>query len=433
MRLFKLAFYEVVFTLYVLVYLPKWLWDFAVNKKYRKSFLKRLGFKIEKLPEDGLFHIWIHAASVGEAKAAEPLCKELKKAFSDSKIIFSSVTETGYNQVKQTNPYVDKQLYLPLDFFWLSKKLVSAIKPKIFILIESEFWPNLLNQLKKANCPIYLVNGKISEKSYKRYLKLPFLKKFFFDSINHFCVQNALYQKRFEKLGVSNDKISVTGNLKYDIENHTLTTNEKENLKTQLGILKHHQVITIGSTHKGEEKLLLNALQPLLKDRRYKIIIAPRHPERFFELKKLLEEMHIHYLSYSKLRNVDRVEKVIVLDQMGVLNLSYQISDVAIVGGSFVPVGGHNLLEPVKFGVPTIFGLYTSNQSDMKNFLLGNKLGFECDKNNVLNQILSLVGNYQLSIEFKKKSQRLMKELQGAAKKSAQTIKKFSGQRATKT
>ncbi len=422
MSLLKKALYELIFTLYVLLYFPKWLWDYTVYGKYRKSLLKRLGFGIKTLSNDDSFCIWIHAASVGEAKAAKPLCKRLKKKLPDAKIIFSSVTETGYDEVKKNNPYVYKQIYLPIDFSWTAKKLVRAIHPNLFMLIESEFWPNLLNEIQRHNCPIYLMNGKISDRSYKRFRKLPFLKKLFFDPITHFCVQTKNYADRFQSLGIEPSQISITGNLKYDIEDKLLSEKEIGLLKNRLGILKHHKVITIGSTHKGEEKLLLNALKPILKDRHYKIIIAPRHLERFFELKKLLEEMHVHYLIYSKPETADRFEKVIAIDEMGILNSCYQIADVAIVGGSFVPVGGHNLLEPARYGIPVFFGPFTFNQENMKHLLVQNKLGKKCDLTLLASAISDYFTNDAECKKIKDRSQELVSSIRGAATKSVEKI-----------
>ena len=417
-------FYDSVLLTLTILYCPKYLWDMVNLKKYRKSFLFRVGLKFPQFKLKQKAVIWIHAASLGETKAALSVCKDLKTNYPDHAIVFSNVTETGFAEAKFNNPYVDYNFYLPIDYSLLMRKLVKKINPKLFIVVEAEFWPNLFSELKKNNSKIALINGRISERSYTRFKNFPFLLRYFFGPIDLLCVQNEAYKTRFLSAGVDESKIVVTGNIKFDNQTKILDSKSLSDFKRKLGLLPQHRVITIGSSHQGEEKKLLESLSKLLsQDRNLKVILVPRHPERFTEVENLLKSFSFHYVKYSNIDLNDRCEKVILLDQMGMLNQCYQVSDIAIVGGSFEKVGGHNLVEPVQFSVPTFYGPHTFNQFELSSLLKAHDVGFETSVENIRAHIQDLLYNEKKRLNYEKKAKAFISSFKGSSKV---TFKKLS-------
>lgn len=291
--------------------------------------------------------IWIHAVSFGEMKAASTLIPHIRKTHPEAKIALSTVTETGYKLAKTLIPEAALHFRLPFDWPWTMRALAKKIKPTLLILVEGDYWPNMLYAAKAQGAKIFVVSGKMSARSLKWYKWIPWL----FKPVDHFFLQNALYEERFRSLGFHN--VTVTGNLKFDLH-PSLTP-----------LTFPGEWITLGSTHPGEEVALLEALQPLLKERpSLSVFVAPRHPERFDEVRKLL-------LSY---------QRVHLVDQMGVLPSYYAHSKLAVVGGSFVShLGGHDVLEPVRLGVPVLFGPYMHTQLELKKRVEEGGVGEGCE------------------------------------------------------
>ena len=346
--------------LLVLISLPKWIWEAIRYRKHRKSFLEKFGFN---LPQ---FHftktgprIWVHSISVGETKAVAPLIQRLQEKYPTASIVVSNVSETGQEEARRSIPAASHIFYFPLDFSWIIKKLIRRISPDLLILVEGDFWYNLIDQAPR----VVLVNGKISEKSLSRFLKVPFFSKPLFHKIELYCLQSNRFQERFLKLGVDPKRMVVTGNLKFD---QPFPHIDKDEWRTSLAIAPNDRVLTIGSTHNPEEELLLDTIAPLLKKYpNLKILIVPRHPERFEQVATLLVKKGIDFSRYSSTtKNPDH--RVILVDAMGILSACYQLSELAIVAGSFIPtVGGHNIFEPAALGVPVLFGPSMYSQKDL--------------------------------------------------------------------
>lgn len=407
--------------------IPKYFWDMLSLKKYRKSFFFRWGFKKPEFSIKNKPVIWIHAASLGEAKAALSVCRELKKRYPDYILVFSSITETGFEEVKLRNSFVNYNFYLPLDLSFLMKQLVKTLKPKFFITVESEFWPNLFSELKNYKSKIILINGKISRKSFERFQKASFFKKYFFDPIDLFCVQNQTYKQRFSNLGVPENKIFVSGNIKFDSLINLLDADSLKNFNDRLKIKDNQPVITIGSSHENEEEGILKALESLIsQDSSLKIILVPRHPERSPEIESLLKKFAWSYVRYSSIEKANGSEKIILVDQIGLLNSCYQISNIAIVGGSFVKVGGHNLIEPIQIGIPTFYGPYTFNQFEMSHLLKNSKLGFETSYQNLSQDIHKILYAPDKLCSYKKNCQVFLQNFHGAVKTTCQKISELA-------
>jgi 3-deoxy-D-manno-octulosonic-acid transferase len=390
------ALYNTALLVLALLSVPRWFY-----KKHRRSFLQRLGLKLplftftKKGPR-----IWIHSISMGETKAALPLIKQLQDRYPDASIVISTITETGYNEALSAQ--ADHTFYLPLDFSWTIRKLMARIKPDLLILVEGDFWFNLINL---APC-VALVNGKISEKSLARFKKVPFFSRPLFSKIELFCVQSPRFADRFAQLGVDPRRIVVTGNLKFDQSAPSINTHH---LKEKLGLSPADRVITIGSTHHPEEKLLLEALAPLLeKYLEVKILVVPRHPERFGQVAALIKGK----------------ERITLVDTMGILTACYQISELAIVGGSFAPhLEGHNIFEPAAIGIPVIFGPWMGAQKDLVELILEAGAGLQVTLDQIAPTIDGLLSHPPRSMG--EAGLKLANQMQGATARTLKALERL--------
>ena len=348
-----------------LIALPKWL----LQKKYKGSLKERLGIILPPSKE-GSPRIWMHMVSMGETKAMIPIYQQLKKKHPHAVFYFSHTTQAG--QLEAKKHFAGTFFFLPLDLSWLMNRLSKKIRPGLLILSESDFWFNLAQSVKKRGGKVILLNGKVSEKSALRYAKAPFYSKKLFQNFDHLCIQNAEYAQRFRSLNILPEKLSITGNLKLANPVNGLSEQEKALWMKKLDLELSDHIITIGSTHEGEETLLLKHMPKASK-----ILLVPRHPERFKSVKQRFEGGNVR-----------------VVDQMGVLLICYQLSNYALVGGSFLPgVGGHNVFEPIQCGKPVIFGLHMEKQKELVHIVLDNNAGLQCSAEELpkaLNQIESL-------------------------------------------
>lgn len=308
--------------------------------RHLKNIACRLFAPLPKREKQDRPLVWIHAVSLGESKAAAILIKEMRQRCPSCEIALSSVTETGLSFARTLD--VEHCFSLPLDFPWTMYRLEKQLNPSLMLFIESDFWPNHLKALK---CPKVLVSGKLSERSYRRWKSLGKLSKsLLWKHFDLLLLQDTEQKKRFETLGAKN--CHIVPNIKYDATSPSATP---------LPIAKSRPIITLASTHPGEEKLLL----PELKD--YTLLIAPRHPHRFEEVANLIDEPYCLYSQLDHYKN----ERIVLIDTLGALPACFATSDLAIVGGSFVPIGGHNILEPIYMGIPAIYGPHMDAQKEM--------------------------------------------------------------------
>ncbi len=412
-------FYDLCLVLYTLVSLPKFIWEALRHQKHRKSFLEKLGLKMPvfSLPASGP-RIWIHSISMGETKAVVPLVEQIRQQMPSASIVISTTTETGLAEAKRSLPDLHSYFYLPLDFSWTMRKLNNRIKPDLLILVESDFWYNLVSYNKK----VILVNGKISENSLSRFRFFSFFARKLFSQFDLLCLQSQRFAARFENLGVAPSKIVVTGNLKFDQPFPHL---DIERWKTDLGINLSDKVITLGSTHEPEEEELISAIEPLFdKFPTLKILLVPRHPERFAAVTALLEKKKIHYAKFSDHMPKQGNERIILIDAMGILSACYQLSDIAIVGGSYVKhVGGHNIFEPAALGIPVLFGPHMETQKDIVDVVVHGGAGKQVPLSNLTSTLEEMLKKPPL--EMKQAGLKLAEEVQGATGRTWKSIQSF--------
>jgi len=305
--------------------------------------------------------LWLHAVSVGEVLSLQNLAKRIKAEHPNWVIYFSSLTISGLRVAVEKLNDVDKIFYIPFDFNFIVKKFFRRIEPDIFVLVESEFWPNLLRTAKKYAKGVLLINGRISKKSHTIYSKFKFVVRKVLENIDIFLVQTDIDKRRLEDMGINDDRLEVVGNLKAEIELPILSENQAKEMKDDLNIPLDVKVVIAGSTRKGEEEKLLNAFAIALEQRDdLALIIAPRHPERTDEIIKISEGLMLPVIKRTRLKKEDRW-KVLILDTIGELSFFYSLVDAAFIGGSLVPWGGQNFLEPAFYGKPIFFGPHMDN------------------------------------------------------------------------
>jgi len=346
---------NVLIFLYFLGMAPKILWDRMTKGKRHPGFLQRLGFLVPD--SQGKPVIWLHAVSVGEVKSAQPLFAELKKLHPNAFFLITTTSATGQAEAKRSLSSANAYAYLPIDLAWVVKRWLKKLCPRLLLIIESDFWPNLLANAKKQKIPIALISGKISERSARRFNRFPTFSKKLFSYFDLLCVQNQEYADRFHPLVPDPSRIHITGNLKLDVEPQPVDIPFWQS-KLQLPSLS---ILTISCTHSPEEEWLLDALV----DPRYFFFLAPRHPERFNDVAQLLDAKQIPYARWSSLDSKRGGERVILVDSMGQLPICYSLSRLAILGGSYVDrIGGHNVLEPCLYGIPVLFGPHMFGQKE---------------------------------------------------------------------
>ncbi|MBU1998522.1 MAG: 3-deoxy-D-manno-octulosonic acid transferase, partial [Candidatus Omnitrophica bacterium] len=289
----------------------------------------------------------------------------------------STVTPTGNKVARSYARNHDFITYLPLDLSFIVRKIIAKIQPSLFIIAETEIWPNTITLLHKYGIPVIVVNGRISDGSYRGYLLIRFLLKPILKKVSFFCVQTHSDAERLASLGVDKDKIEVTGNMKFDSYDYADLKREFTDLRFLLKVKREDKVLVCGSTHPGEEKIILEVYKKLIKEyKNLKLLIAPRHPERGRQVADLIQNSGLQSVRISRrdeLGSLSAGGEVFVLDTIGELVSYYKLADIVFVGGSLTKVGGHNILEPASMGKPVIFGPYMFNFRDIAEIFLDSR------------------------------------------------------------
>lgn len=418
--------YELVLWVIALIATPKFLYALIVHKKYRSSFGQRLSRGFPRIEKNGKKLVWIHAVSVGEVKAIAELVKMLKAQAEKPLILISTITETGHAEAKRSIPFADYYVFLPFDFYWLAKRALRLAKPDLVLVCETDFWFNFLRIAKGLGCPIALVNGKISERSVRRFKKFSFFTKRLVALFDVFCLQSPHYADRFLAIGVPESKITVTGNLKFDSPPEAMSLSEKADFMGELGIAEGDKVIVIGSSHDPEERLLLGSLGPLLISRpELKLIIAPRHPERFAAVEACLKNSPWGYRKFSDRHSARHSAsgQIILLDAMGLLTKCYQIASVAIVAGSYTPkIGGHNILEPMWYEVPVVYGPFMHSQPEIAEVVERYSAALKLPLDQTLGAVEELLEDGSLNKSVKQASNHLVQDMRGSTQRTLEAL-----------
>jgi len=360
--------YDLVALLLSLFFLPRYL----LRRKFHRGFLARLGF----LPKDLNISqpVWVHAVSVGEAKSIRGLVEGLRSSYPSSKFVISTVTATGNKVARAMVGGGDLLTYLPLDFSFIVRSVIDRINPALFIITETEIWPNLISYLYRKNIPVIIVNARISDRSFRGYLLIKFLLRSVLNKIRLFCVQSDSDARRLVALGVRPDKIRVHGNMKFDLEDNPRQQQEAGTYRSKLGLTEEEKLLVCGSTHPKEEEIILEVYRDLLKSYpSLRLLIAPRHPERAEEIAGIIQKKGFLPLFLSRSERDLAGRQIFILDSVGELMSYYAASDMVFIGGSLVQKGGHNILEPAVLAKAIIFGPHMFNFRDIAKLFLANR------------------------------------------------------------
>ena len=342
------------------VSLPYWLFQMARHGKYRKGFTERLGRVPARLQlARGQHIIWVHAVSVGEVLAVEGLVEKLGRG-SHHRIVISTTTDTG--QALARSRFGEANVfYFPMDFAFAIRPYLRKLRPELVVIAETEFWPNFLRLAHASGARIAVVNARISDRSWPRYRRFRGLMQKLLANVDMFLAQTPEDAKRLQDIGASPERVRVSGNLKFDIP-APVPPAIVERVRASVRTNHSGPVLVCGSTVDGEESLLLKAFENVLVQHpRAVMILAPRHPERFSAAAALLEQMSIRFWRRSVWTSEPMAGGVLLLDTIGELAALYALADLAFVGGSLVPRGGHNIIEPAQHGVAIVVGSHTEN------------------------------------------------------------------------
>ncbi len=351
--------YSLLLGLAALLSLPWWLLQMLRLRKYRAGFKERLGLVPARLQATKAGSIWVHAVSVGEVLAVSGLITQLKSTRPEAQIFISTTTATGQRLARER--FGEAQcFFMPLDFGFAVRAYMNALKPRLLILAETEFWPNLLHLARKRGAAVAIVNARISDRSFPRYRRFRWFFRRVLSNPDLFLAQTALDADRLRGIGASTERLQVTGNLKFDIR-QAIPSQLAGDLRA--AIAKGSPVIVAGSTAEDEEEIVLHAFQQVQKQFPSTVLIlAPRHPERFDKVANLIASFDIAFVHRSSWTAACPIAGgVFLLDSVGELASVYKLADIAFVGGSLVPTGGHNILEPAQYGATIVVGPHTFN------------------------------------------------------------------------
>lgn len=370
--------------------------------------------------------IWIHGVSVGEIKAARTLVEAIERELPEFEVVLSTTTGTGQEVARRTYP--DKRvIYFPIDFSWAVSRVFRAVRPDVVVLVELEIWPNFLQEAHRRRIPVALVNGRISARSFRGYR---LVRGWLFDpigKIGQFFVQTKRYAERFFQLGIPSGQIHVTGSVKYD-ELRTPESADPALVRSDLGLLPDDLVFMGGSTHPSEEAALLEVYHSLRSEfPRLRLVLVPRHNERTSEVEALVKSKATveKRTTRQALGTREPMERgaVLLVDTMGELSRLYSTADLVFVGGSLIPHGGQNMLEPVMFGKPTVFGPHWDNFREPVERLLAADGAREVkDRRELLETARALLGNRQTALDLGRRGREAMIAAQGATERTMSVL-----------
>ncbi len=406
----------------LLVSLPFWLLQMLRHGKYRAGLGERLGRIPPRLrASSSRPTIWIHAVSVGEVLAISGLVAELKNRFSQYRVVISTTTDTG-QQLARNRFGIENVFYFPLDFAFAIRPYLRLLRPELIVVAETEFWPNFLRLAHASGAGIAVVNARISDRSQPGYRRFRYLLSAILRQADLFLTQTEEDARRLEKLGAPAERIRVTGNLKFDVP-APASPPIIASLRTVFQDTSTSPVIVCGSTVDGEEPILLQAFVNVLASHpRAALILAPRHPERFGQVAELLEKLGIRFWRRSLWGGDPIAGGVLLIDTIGELSALYSLADVAFVGGSLVPRGGHNIIEPAQHGVAIVVGNHTENFRDIVSLFQSRDAVRVVGPAEFPLVLMELIANPAERVELGRRAAETLRAQMGATQRTMQAL-----------
>ena len=371
----------------------------------------------------GTYKIWIHAVSVGEVNAAGPLARELQRLYPNEKILLTTMTPTGADQARISFGERIDHLYLPYDYPFAVRRFINRIQPKLAIMMETEIWPNFIARCHKQNIPLVIANLRLSDRSFRQYKKFSFISRPVFRKIAHFAVQTNADSKRIRAITKSPNNITVTGNIKFEVNLPASLLEVAQVVRREWGT--NRTILVAGSTHEGEEEILLQVFIRLKKHHAdLLLVLVPRHPERFDSVYKLIAKYKLLCSRRSTNHIIsDAGIDVHLGDTMGELPTFYAASDIAFVGGSLVKIGGHNILEACALGKPVVFGKYMFNFLEISRMTLEQNAGIQVnDITELENELTRLIDDPSYRYSYGEEGIKLIKNNQGSLSNTIKAI-----------
>lgn len=422
--------YEVISAAaFTLLFTPYALFRMIGTPAFRAGLGQRLslrtGMETAEIEPDP---IWIQAVSLGEVKSVAPLVRKISED-AGQPVFLTSTTATGFYAAKKLLASQKANAYFPLDFSPIVKRMLSFVRPRAIVLFETEIWPNFIRTARSRGIPVSIVNGRISERSYRYYRAVPKIFKHVLSQISFAGMQSQMDAERVLALGARADAVQVCGNVKFDSAPPLPPTEKIEKLRAELQLGKDAAVIVAGSTHEGEEAVLLEAYKRILpKLGHARLVFAPRHPERFDAVESTIRSAGFPVLRKSKAETADGSDPnaVILLDTIGELAQVYALASVTFVGGSLAKVGGHNIIEPASIGKPVVFGPFMHHFEDVKEAFLSEKAAISvADEEQLYHTMLNLLENPQRARAMGEAAGRVVEANRGATDRYYQALRKF--------
>jgi 3-deoxy-D-manno-octulosonic-acid transferase len=417
---------DLVYVLLAAGYSPVAVYKSLKYKRYRKGWDNRFGRISRKNPTKKC--IWIHAVSVGEVNAARTLIEQLKRTYPNYEILITVTTDTGFNRATSLYGTELQVCFFPLDFSWIMRRAFSKIKPVLCILMELEVWPNLTAIAYSLKIPVVIVNGRLSARSFARYKLIKPIAKSIFQKVSLILAQTEEYAARFKELGCPDEKVIVTGSLKYDTAQIADKVDGADELAYELNITGQ-KLWVAGGTGNNEEKIVIDVYKKLLQQDEFKdlrLAIVPRKPERFDEVASLIKEYGFDLIRYSRVKNKtnnSKLDSVILGDTMGDLRKFYSLATIAFVGRSLVPMGGSDMMEAAALGKCTIFGPYVFNFEQTVDALLeGDGAIMVKDGEQLLQTMQKCLADSNHRNQIAQNGQQVIRQNQGATAKTIELI-----------
>ncbi|MDD5617823.1 MAG: 3-deoxy-D-manno-octulosonic acid transferase [Candidatus Omnitrophica bacterium] len=366
----------ILYDLILILLLPFYLISLLLEDKFSRQIFKRFAIGEKSVWQEicGKDVIWIHAVSLGEVSTCKNLINKLSLKFPERIILITTITQTGRALAKSLSKGNVFSLYIPFDFSFLIKPFIKKINPRLLVLLETELWPNLLYYAQKENIPVLVLNTRLSDRSFGKYRLFSWFVKQLTKKVRMFCAQSDLDGERLLKIGIDKQRIRVTGNMKFDAieELDNLQLEELNGLRAKISLKSGDFLIVAGSTHDKEEDSILDIFIGLKRRcSNLRLLIAPRHLERVGSIEKLIIKKGLRPYKFSGIDSPS-ADEIIILDTIGKLRFVYSLANLVFMGGSLVPVGGHNILEPAFFGKPIVVGPYMHNFREITQIFLSN-------------------------------------------------------------